>query len=186
MALSQLRSFDDFLSAPLPHPTQALPLRAEPMDLLTSLEDVRHAARRTAYAATRLLSIYSADLEPEVYDQPTFLENVKRFVLARSFAKVRVLLHEPLGVVGNSNRFVAMARRLTTCIEIRIAAPEYRDRRSAMLIADDRSVLYRTRAASWDGMAGFNQPLIARLHLKEFDEIWMGSAAGQEPRVLHG
>jgi hypothetical protein len=160
--------------------------RVDPLSLLTSLEDVREAALRTASAASRLLSIYSADLDPEVYDQPAFLEIVKRFVLSRSFAKVRVLVQEPLGVVGNSNRFVAMARRLTTCIEIRVASPEFRDRRSAMLIADDRSVLYRTRAANWDGMAGFNQPLIARLHLKEFDEIWMGSAARQEPRALLG
>lgn len=189
MASSQLRDFANFLDMPVPPPPAALlrPLpRVEPLSLLTSLEDVQLAARRTASAATRLLSIYSADLEPDVYDHPEFLEIVKRFVLSRSFAKVRLLVHEPLGVVGNSNRFVAMARRLTTCIEIRVAAPAFRDRRSALLIADDRSVLYRTRAASWDGIAGFNQPLIARLHLKEFDEIWLGSAIGQEPRVLHG
>ncbi len=34
------------------------------------------------------------DLEPEIYDQPPFLEIIKRFVLARSFAKVRVLLRD--------------------------------------------------------------------------------------------
>lgn len=179
----------DFLQGPVAQLPPALRDRSpgvEPLNLLTCLDDVRAAALRTAQAASRLLSIYSADLEPEVYDQPAFLDVIKRFVLARSFAKVRLLVHEPLGVVGNSNRFVAMARRLTTCIEIRVASQEFRDRRSAMLIADDRSVLYRTRAASWEGISGFNQPLIARLHLKEFDEIWQGSAEGQAPRVLHG
>ena len=156
------------------------PPAVEALSLLTSLEDVRIAARRTANSAQRLMSIYSSDLEPEVYDQPAFLEIVKRFVLGRSFAKVRVLVHEPLRLIGNSNRFVAMARRLTTYIEIRVVAPEFQSRRSAMLIADDRAIVYRTRASSWQGVAGFNQPPVARLHLQEFDEMWLASSPDQE------
>ena len=154
----------------------------EALCMLTSLEDVRIAAKRAAASAQRLMSIYTADLEPDVYDQPAFLEIVKRFVLGRSFAKVRVLLHEPLRLIGNTNRFIAMSRRLTSYIELRTAAPEFRNRRGAMLIADDRAIVYRTRADTWEGIAGFNQPPIARLHLQEFDEIWTGSAPEQELR----
>lgn len=155
----------------------------ESLSMLTSLEDVRTATRRAASSAQRLISIYTADLEPEVYDQPAFLEIVKRFVLSRSFAKVRVLLHEPLHLIGNSNRFVAMARRLTSYIEIRVVAPAYQGRPSAMLIADDKAIVYRTRAASWDGVAGFNQPPVARLHRQEFDEMWVASEPDDELRV---
>ena len=185
MAVRQQLDLEGFLDAQ-GAPSAAL-LRAPPpvdaLSLLTSLEDVRIAARRTASVATRLMSIYSADLEPEVYDQPAFLEIVKRFVLSRSFAKVRVLVHEPLRLIGNSNRFVAMARRLTTYIEIRVVAPAFQNRRSAMLIADDRAIVYRTRASSWEGVAGINQPPVARLHLQEFDEMWHASAPEPEPRT---
>jgi hypothetical protein len=177
MAVGQLQDLEDFLDAQ-GMPSAALlstPPQIEPLHLLTSLEDVRIAACRTAAAAARLLSIYSADLEPEVYDRPDFLDIVKRFVLGRSYAKVRVLVHEPLRLIGNSNRFVAMARRLTTYIEIRVVSPHYRHCRSAMLIADDRAILYRTRAASWEGIARFNQPPVARLHLNEFDDMWLAS-----------
>jgi hypothetical protein len=170
---------------PLPGPMQlrnAPPPPVEALSLLTSLEDVRIAARRTAASAQRLMSIYSSDLEPEVYDQPAFLEIVKRFVLGRSFAKVRVLVHEHLRLIGNTNRFVAMSRRLSSYIEIRVVAPTYQHRRSAMLIADDRAIVYRTRASSWEGVAGFNQPPVARLHLQEFDEMWVASAPEQELR----
>jgi hypothetical protein len=160
-----------------------LPPAAEALCLLTSLEDVRAATRRAAGSAHRLLSIYTADLEPEVYDQPAFLEIVKRFVLSRSFAKVRVLLHEPLHLIGNSNRFVAMARRLTSYIEIRVVAPAFHGRQSAMLIADDKVIVYRTRASSWDGVAGFNQPAVAQLHRQEFDEMWVGSEPDDELQV---
>ncbi len=189
MVAREQLDLEALLSSP-PMPVSAVLHRAPPppveaLSLLTSLEDVRLAARRTAASAQRLMSIYTADLEPEVYDHPAFMDIVKRFVLGRSFAKVRVLTHEHLRLIGNTNRFVAMSRRLNSYIEIRVVAPAFQHRRSAMLIADDRAIVYRTRAASWEGVAGFNQPPVARLHLQEFDEMWVASAPEQELRVAH-
>ncbi len=63
--------------------------------MLTSLDEVRAAVNEVAATAQRLISIYTPDLEPDLYDQSAFLEIIKHFVLARSFAKVRVLLAEP-------------------------------------------------------------------------------------------
>lgn len=149
---------------------------AEALQVLTCIDDVRVAVRRVAGSAQRLLSIYTSDLEPPVYDEAQFLEIIKRFVLSRNFAKVRVLVHEPLRLIGNTNRFVAMSRRLSSYIEIRTAAPQFAHNRSAMMIADSRAIMYRTQAARWEGVAGYNQPPIARLHLQDFDEMWIASA----------
>lgn len=148
----------------------------ESLSVLTCLDDVRAAARRAAAGAQRLMSIYTADLEPDVYEHPAFLEIVKGLVLGRRYARIRVLVHEPLRLIGNSNKFVAMSRRLTSHIEIRTVTAQFAQRRCAMLIADDRAIVYRTRADSWEGVAGFNQPPITRLHLQEFDEMWLASA----------
>ena len=63
--------------------------------MLTSLSEVRAAVNEIATSARRLISIYTPDLEPDLYDQTSFLEVVKHFVLTRSFSKVRVLLAEP-------------------------------------------------------------------------------------------
>jgi hypothetical protein len=151
------------------------PVAGEALQVLTSIEDVRAAVKRVASGAQRLMSLFTEDLEPDVYDQAPFLDIIKRFVLSRNFAKVRVLTHRPLQLIGNSNRFVAMSRRLSSYIEIRTANPIYANRVSAMLIADSKAIMYRTRARQWEGVAGFNQPPIARLHLAEFDEMWIGS-----------
>jgi hypothetical protein len=62
--------------------------------VISSLEEMRSAVDTVAASAQRLMSIYTPDLEPELYDQNGFLEIVKRFVLARRFAKVRVLLSD--------------------------------------------------------------------------------------------
>ena len=154
----------------------------ESLSILTSLEDVRAAVSRAAGGAQRLISIYTADLEPGVYEQPAFLEIMKRLVLGRRYARIRVLVHQPLRLIGNSNRFVAMSRRLTSHIEIRTVVPQFAQRRCAMMIADDRAIVFRTHADRWEGVAGFNQPPIARLHLQEFDEMWLASAPEAEAR----
>ena len=149
----------------------------ETLTVLTSLAEVRAAVNEVAATAQRLISIYTPDLEPDLYDQSAFLEVIKHFVLTRSFAKVRVLLAEPSRVMRDSNRFVAMGRRLSSCIDIRYAAGQASQRASAYLIADDRAIVYRMRADTWDGVADINNPVAARLYLQEFDQVWNASAA---------
>jgi len=149
----------------------------ETLTVLTSLAEVRTAVNEIAATAQRLISIYTPDLEPDLYDQTAFLEVIKHFVLTRSFAKVRVLLAEPSRVMRDSNRFVAMGRRLSSCIDIRYVAAQAPQRASAYLIADDRAIVYRMRADTWDGVADINNPVAARLYLQEFDQVWNASAA---------
>jgi hypothetical protein len=148
----------------------------ESLIVFTTLVEARLAVNRAATAAQRLMSIYTPDLEPDLYDQTAFLEIVKHFVLARSFSKVRVLLVEPTRVMRDSNRFVAMGRRLSSCIDIRYVAAQSPQRASAYLIADDRAIAYRMRADTWDGIADFNNPPVAKLYLTEFDTVWNASA----------
>ncbi|HEV3180115.1 MAG TPA: hypothetical protein VGZ05_06575 [Steroidobacteraceae bacterium] len=150
---------------------------AETLTVLTSLAEVRAAVNEVAATAQRLISIYTPDLEPDLYDQSAFLEVIKHFVLTRSFSKVRVLLAEPSRVMRDSNRFVAMGRRLSSCIDIRYVAAQGPQRASAYLIADDRAIVYRMRADTWDGVADINNPSAARLYLQEFDQVWNASAA---------
>lgn len=155
----------------------------ETLTVLTSLAEVRAAVNEIAASAQRLISIYTPDLEPDLYDQTAFLEVTKHFVLTRSFSKVRVLLAEPTRVMRDSNRFVAMGRRLSSCIDIRYVTAQAPQRASAYLIADDRAIVYRMRADTWDGIADSNNPPAARLYLQEFDNIWNASAAEHGLRV---
>jgi hypothetical protein len=83
----------------------------------------------------------------------------------------------------DSNRFVSMGRRLSSCIDIRYVAAQAPQRASAYLIADDRAIMYRMRADTWDGIADVNNPPVARLYLQEFDVIWNASAMDHGLRV---
>ena len=148
---------------------------SQSMTVIASLEEMRAAVNRVAASAQRLMSIYTPDLEPELYDQSEFLDIVKRFVLGRNFAKVRVVLGDGSRLLRDGNRFVAMGRRLTSYIDIRILHQKVPQRAASYIIADDRAIALRTAARAWDGVADFNNPPIARAHLAEFDAVWLAN-----------
>ncbi len=140
--------------------------------MLTTLEEMRGAVNRVAASAQRLLSIYTPDLEPDLYDNTEFLDIVKRFVLARNFAKVRVMLEDAGRVQRDTNRFMAMARRLTSYIDIRPVTTKIPQGAEAYVIADDRALVLRPQRAIWQGLADFDNRIVARTQLERFDALW--------------
>jgi hypothetical protein len=109
--------------------------------ILTTIDEYRAAVAEIAKHAQRVLSIYTPDLEPQLYDQDLFLEPVKRLVLARRYAKVRVLISDPGRLQRDGNRFMQMARRLTTFLDLRNVSPEYRGNPCSFIIADDKAIV---------------------------------------------
>src|SRR3569832_1194921 len=135
----------------------AVPARGENhVRVIGSLEEMRAAVDAVASSAQRLMTIYTPDLEPDLYDQNAFLEIVKRFVLARRFAKVRVLISDSNRLLRDNNRFIAMGRRLTSCIDIRPARGAGGRRAAGDVIADARAIGYRVHAGRRGGGGGLN------------------------------
>jgi cobalamin-dependent methionine synthase I len=154
------------------------------LTILTTMAEVREASLRVANSASRVLSIFTHDLEPQVYGEEPFLEAVKRLVLARAYAKVRVLIADPARAVVDKNRFMAMARRLSSCIDMRSMTEEVSANAGAFIIADDRALVYRPRASSWDGVSHMNDPAVTRIYLNFFEEIWSNSVQESQLRQM--
>jgi hypothetical protein len=150
-------------------------------EVLSTVEEVRAGVVEIVKLANRGLSILTHDLEPQIYDHDDFLETLKRFILARSFARVRVLIMDPNRVIKTGSRFVTMGRRLNSYIEFRNVKPEYRTHPEAFCIADEHALVYRARADSWQGMSDTYEPAVARLYLSSFDTIW--NACEIEPEL---
>lgn len=140
-----------------------------------TLEEMRAVVNQAAAGAQRLMSIYSPDLEPDLYDQSPFLDIIKRFVLGRNFAKVRVLLTDRTRMIRDGNRLVAMSRRLTSYIEMRLAPRPEQQRAFSYLIVDDKAIVLRLHGDRFVGFADLNNPAAARLQLDEFDAIWQAN-----------
>jgi hypothetical protein len=154
--------------------------------VLTSFEDVREAAVEVAACAQRSITIMTPDLEPDIYDSDEFIEAVKRLVLAKRYARVRVLVTEPQRTVRNGNRFVALGRRLNTYIDFRNLREDYRTEvHDAYIIADDTAVMYRANGRRYDGIIGKQESVIARQHLDAFEQPWIDSAFRDDVRMAH-
>jgi len=154
------------------------------LTILTTMAEVREASLRVANSANRVLSIFTHDLEPQIYGEEPFLEAVKRLVLARAYAKVRVLIADPARAVVDKNRFMTMARRLTSCIDMRSMTEEVSGNAGAFIIADDRALVYRPRASSWDGVSHMNDPAVTKIYLNFFEEIWSNSVQESQLRQM--
>lgn len=150
--------------------------------LLSGRDEFKAAIVDATANASRTLAILTPDLEPEIYDQTDFLDVLKRFLLARSFARVRVLITQPTRSVKAGNEFVSMSHRLNTYIEFRQLRPEIAERRDAFFIADEKAVVYRARFDSWEGMSDPCEPAVARYYLDAFDELWQACAHEAEQR----
>jgi hypothetical protein len=152
--------------------------------VLTNVAEVRAAVIQVTGVATRTLSILTHDLEPDVYDHDDFLETLKRFILARTFARVRVVIVEPERTVLGGSRFVAMGRRLNSYIEFRRLRPELGTHPEAFFIADEQGLVYRARAENWDGMSDTYEPAVARMYLSKFESLWNACENDAEVRQL--
>lgn len=183
---------DEFEEAEIPHRLMRLRLPrggtglAAPGEqtgtrrVLSGKREFADAVAQVAAVAARSLAIFTHDLEHGVYDSKPFLETVKRLVLSRSHARIRVLVSDPDRVQLSINRFLHVGRRLSTFIEFRRLAESFQDRGDAFLIADGAALVYRARADRWEGVADTCEPRMARRYLGEFDQMWQLSEPAQE------
>jgi len=144
--------------------------------VVNTKDELRAAVVEVTSLAQRGLVILTPDLEPEVYDHEDFLESLKRFVLARSFARVRVLITEPERTMKTGNQFVLMGRRLNSYIEFRSLPESAQPREEAFCIADDRAVVYRARWERAEGVVDTYAPNVAKRYLQLFDELWQAAS----------
>jgi hypothetical protein len=142
--------------------------------VISTKNEARAAIVDITSRANRGVAILTRDLEPEIYDHDDFLETLKKFLLPRTFARVRVLISDPQRAFKVGNRFVEMGRRLHSYIEFRNIKSE-NAHAEAFCIVDETGIVYRARADSWDGVADTYEPAVARKYLDMFDALWNAS-----------
>ncbi len=143
--------------------------------VISTHDEMRQTVIDIAREAKRRISIFTHDLEPGIYDDPDFLEVIKRMVLSQAYARIRVLIADPSRAIKNGNNFVHLGRRLNTYIEFRHVREDLRTHGEAFCIADETALVYRLQANRWDGIADTYEPAVAKLYSKMFDEIWLDS-----------
>lgn len=152
--------------------------------VISSRDEMRDAAVAVVREAKRKVSIFTHDLEPGIYDDADFLEVIKRLVLSQAYARIRVLIADPVRAIKNGNNFVHLGRRLNTYIEFRHVREDLRTHSEAFCIADEKALAYRLQAGRWEGIVDIDEPAVAKLYGKMFDEIWLASEVELEFRQI--
>jgi hypothetical protein len=140
--------------------------------VLTGTAELRSSIIDIVDHAERTLAILTPNLEPEIYEHVAFLDTVKRFVLSKTFVRIRVLITEPERTLRNGNQFVQMGQRLNTYIQFRNLAAEVRPLTEAWCIGDADALVYRADYASGEAVYDSCAPTLARRYLTRFDELW--------------
>ncbi|MEO0996948.1 MAG: hypothetical protein AAFX58_05480, partial [Pseudomonadota bacterium] len=104
--------------------------------VISTKEEMRDAAIRVTAKAKRSVSIFTHDLEPGIYDGLDYLEVIKKLILSKAYARIRVLIANPQRAIKNGNRLVHLGRRLNSYIEFRHVAEKHAGHNEAYCIAD--------------------------------------------------
>lgn len=141
-------------------------------EVLTGTAELRAAIVDIVAHAQRSLAVLTPNLEPEIYEHVEFLDVLKRFVLARTYARVRVLITQPERTIRQSNQFAQMGQRLSSYIQFRNLASDRRPVNEAWCIADTDAIVYRADYTTGDGVADTHAPEIAKRYLAMFEDLW--------------
>lgn len=122
--------------------------------------------------ARRSLCLYSPDLEAWLYNHAVVQDACRAFLLDNPHNRLRILLRDSSKVVRNGHRLLALARRLSSNLQIRKLHPDYPAEEIAFVVADDRGLLIRPELDRYAGYALYNDPGRARLRQSQFDQAW--------------
>jgi hypothetical protein len=143
---------------------------SEPV-VFTSQQEMREQLLNLTRGAEKHLAIWSGDLDRGLFESTAFLGAVKRFVLARRHARVRLLTPQLPSSIDTRHALLDMAECLPASFEVR-TIPDAPLDAGELLLSDDHGVLYRIHVDSWDGMSNQNDHLVTRFYMTQFDASW--------------
>ena len=152
---------------------------------LDNREDNTLAASKMTLQARRTLRIFSYDLDRAIYDQMEFISACKQMALSSRFASIQILAVDSKRIMQRGHRLIALARALSSRIEIRQPEKQYQSLRQTFLTVDERGYIYRKSSDRYEGVANFYDPRRARELDKQFVEIWQKSQVDPEMRSLN-
>ncbi len=153
--------------------------------LLRGLEALqRHSCAMAAQCRRRLL-LYSRRLDPRIYDQPCFVEAVKRLAIRHPRTRIRILVADS-SLLARGGRLLQLIQDLPSHIAIRRRHEEYEEDARSFLLADEAGVLLRNPWHDFDAVrADYGGRSQARRLAEEFERIWERSHLDPALRRLH-
>lgn len=134
--------------------------------------------------ARHRLLILTPDLETGVLDQPELADHIVGLVRAHARNHVRIICADDRSPVRSSNRLVAIARRITSSLEVRTLKRDASLPDQVYILADQTGVLLRHDHRGPSGFVCYHDPGLVRRLQDSFDTLWNQSEPSREIRPL--
>jgi uncharacterized protein YciW len=150
---------------------------------LDDSEAQRLAAVALTRQARRSLDIFTRDLDKKIYDYRDFLDALQDLAV-NHHGLIRILVKDSSKAVKYGHRLITLSQRLTSFIEIRRVAEDYKEYNEAFLIADETGYVHRRQADRFEGVARFNAAKETVSLLVFFNEVWRNSGVDTDLRRI--
>jgi len=151
---------------------------------ITSSEEARATACALAQHAQRALYIHTRHFDRRVYDHLPFLEAIKQLAINHRRATVRVLVQDSAPIVRHGHRFITLAHRLSSSIQIRKPAEEFKGFNDAFFVVDEVGFMLHRPADRYEGIVNVNSPGKAMELVRYFEMVWRHSQPDPKLRRL--
>lgn len=135
--------------------------------------------------ARREICIFGTLIDPVLYDNDAVVAELSAFARRSPRSQIRIVVLDSHKNVVNSHRLLPLAQKLTSSIEIRIAAKTHQDLPHQFLLIDTRGYLYCPNAGRYEGRAKSSAPAEVRDLRQEFEQIWEQARPDINTRLLH-
>ncbi len=152
---------------------------------LSSKDEVKIINIALTQQTVRNIDIISKHLDSAVFDSPDFIEAVKQLSISSKFTKIRILIKDSSLITQNGHRMTNLIQQLTSSIEVRKIAEEYKSYNEAFSLYDGKGVIYLRYADRYEGFANFNRPRLVSELTNFFNEVWERSAPDSNLRRLY-
>lgn len=132
----------------------------------------------------RSVQIYTPDMEPALYNDPQLMDALLAMVRGNRHARIQILAQDTGSARHRGHALLRLAHNLTSAIDVRIPAEEYREAGLGFVVVDNRSFFYRPDVSVMNGI--YNQACKVRAgKLTEiFTLIWEHAQEDVETRRL--
>ncbi|HDK37573.1 MAG TPA: hypothetical protein ENG92_00960 [Thiolapillus brandeum] len=140
---------------------------------VSSFGDLKLHSCHMAASCQRKLRIFSHRLNPEIYNQPCFIEAVRQLAIRYANTRIQLLVADTVELARGGHRLVQLTQAMPSSLEIRKRADEFRAEQRSFLLADDCGYILRDL---WSDPANvqldYNAPYKVRNLGDDFLHMW--------------
>ena len=152
---------------------------------ITSRQENAAAALELIKQSRQKLAIISQELDPNVYDQADFLEELRNMAINNRYVEIRIIVFEPEVIVRRGHKLIDLAGKISSFIEMRKVSSKYKSFNETLLIADETGYLYRESTERYKGTVNFNNRRESKHLLSVFNTMWETAKPDPNLRRVH-